>query len=457
MVMGTKVTCEQVLSQQTSSDDDLRDFFVNNAPNRNRMVNIPRRVGFDKVVLSVVLLSINWEVFDEALKLLGGHTKVTARDCRKKEKVLQICQNEEQRHWYSSIIVNMGSNTFTVRRCNLPGRRDICLLEAVINPIPDHEILGNIHNLTCKAEQERIRELMTRLEMVGIVVDQKQAYLHDVEINVNLFIMAASGGFEGAMEIFRPYRLFLSTNFRNSDFWENGEDNIFIYNLHGPKLKADNVNINKPYPTSFNTTSKTIDIKVYDKGYETIVKSKGKIDWISPITRIEFLIKGEKENRLYFRETNIFKLTQQDVVHAFQDLFRSFIRNPLKQYYTNINVVLEKYFEKINIHQYAWRKNLVIDIAKLIDQADGYFVCTYHDLSRYVSYIPAKSVKINRARITNSLKKEIIESGMMKMRIEDTDVVEELMTWLCKIPDDDTYQEVLYSVNLQEKNSHYDD
>ncbi len=336
----------------------------------------------------------------------------------------------------------------TVKKCNLPGRKDICILEVFIPPLKNHEILGNIHNMTCDMEQTHVLELICQIERYGIYLRKDKADIREAEINVNIYLTAHDHSFRDALEIIRPFRLCLP-RFKDDDRAEADSKNTVALG-HGFEWSTD-TDIRKRKKTSFTSSSRSIIIKVYDKSAEIISKSKGEITFISPITRIEFLIKDKNEIPIYLnKKENLFDMQQEDVEFAFHKLSNIFIKAPLDVYYKKMNKVIEEYFERIDVAMYAWRKNTVTELDNIIKKMDSFMIIPESELSRYVSYIPAKSIKKNRSRIVKSLIEEFHYRNASCVRITPTDTYNELMEWMCSLTGSDA-QNIMYVLEEKDK------
>ena len=435
------------LSQKLDGSNSLLGLMQMLDPDHSRSVDLPRQIGFDRIIIASEVMSISWDVFEKALaaETTGART-IYAYECRTQEKILAICKGEPQKRWYSSIQIRIASNTLSLRKCNLPNCRDICRFEICIPPIHGHEVLGNISNLSCEEEQSRVLSMMDAVERYGIHLNRKIADIKEVELNVNLYLTAYHYDFRDALEIIRPYRQCLD-GFTYSDYSQSVERKQVI---HGelPQTRypwSMHIDVPKQERTAFNATSSSRIIKVYDKSAETVAKADGALAFISPITRIEFVLKDAKEVPIYFnRKTNLFDMTQTDVEDAFHKLSARLIREPLNQFYRNWNQALEKYFERVDIRRYSWRKNLVMELDKMLKEEEGFLIITITELSRYVSLIPAPSVHKNRARITKSLQNEIRLHASC-IRVTETDVYEELMDWLCNLKGQEE-QNILYEL-----------
>ena len=433
-----------VLQPYLDDTNSLIDMYTMMDPKRNRIIDLPRRIGFDRVVVSLEVMGIDWDMFDMILEYEGKrkHKTLYATDCRNKEKILHVCDDMDKEHWYSSIRIVLGSNKFTLQKCNLPGRHDICRFEICIPPMPDHEILGNIHNLTCEQEQQRVRVMMDEIERYGIRLDKDVANIKEVEINVNICLSAFNMDFRDAVENIRQYRQCLK-GFADEDHSEpdKGKNQVFY---DPANLWSREVDIPARKETSFHSKSPTRIIKVYDKSAEVIEKSKGKLTFVSPITRIEFVLIDPSEIPVYFNgKNNLMHMTQDDIEDAFHSLADRLLKKPLDTYYRSVNNILEKYFGQIDIEGFAWRKNVVMDIERFLGKSNGFLIIPIEELSRYVSLIPAKSIKKNRARITKSLRAEFTPSSCI--RITKSDTYTELMNWLCTIKGEEP-QNIVYCI-----------
>ncbi len=418
-----------VFAERLTSDNSLVDLVILADPEHYRMVELPRKIGFDKVTVSLRVEHIDWEMLEVIETSEAGRARtLSLRSCRIEEKILSICSGEPPQHWYSEIRIQLASNIFTMRKCNLPGCRDICLFEICIPPIEGHECLGNINNLSCEQEQLRVQYMMDELERYGIYTDREFAELKNVEINVNLFLVEKNVDFRDAVEMLRPHRHGLR-NFTFSDYAAKSNDREYYISLDSYRYEL--LGIKERQKTSFNSTGKSLVVKIYDKSVETLDKSKGFIEWISPITRIEFSITSSNLIPYYFGKVNLFELVQEDVETAFHRLSDKFIRQPLIEFYRKINMGFEKYFENIDITEHAWRKNLVMELDNTIKRTDDFYILPYEDLKRLVSLIPAISIKKNRARIADSLKEEFLKRGATCIRIVDGWDIGYLLDWLC--------------------------
>ena len=436
-----------VLSEYLTKENSVIDFieFMDPEHESYRTVDIPRRVGFDRIKARMELLAINWAVIDEVIDREKKYEYKTLRlqECRDINKALYFCNEDDVRHRFSGITLILGDNTLHIQKCNIPDRRDICSFEIVIPWIEGHEILDNISNMTCEMEQDYVRLLIHQVASYGIYLDYDVAELKEVELNVNMYIFSEGNGFRDAIEMLRPFR-FCLPRFKDDDRGEasNEEEKFFFPSIDKVFLAG--------FPhrkkTSFTDSTASIKIKVYDKSSETITKSRGQILFMSPIARLEYVIEDKNEIPFYFNElTNLFEMTQDVIEEAFHKLTDKFVKTSLDKYYKRMNLVLEKYFAEIDINKYAWRKTTVAEIVSMLNRMDGYMIITKEELSRYVSYIKGKSVKKNRARITQSLIEEFKKTNEHCVRITETDTYNELINWLCSIKGNEE-QNIIYEV-----------
>lgn len=444
-----------ILAERMTKDNSTIELMELVDPEHTRAAELPRKIGFDRVVVSLEVTSIDWNMLDIVYASETGMPRsLSLFECRSQEKCLAICAAEDQQHWYSSIKVQVASNTFTMKKCNLPGCRDICLFEICIPPIEGHECLGNIHNLSCEQEKLRVREMMDELERYGIFCNRDYAVLKQAEINVNIFLVANNVGFKDAVEMLRPHRHGLD-RFHFSDYAAKLENNdreytIFKVDEAGrPWVKT--LGIKERSRTSFNSVGRSLVIKVYDKAAETIEKSGGFIEFVSPITRIEFFISAPNLIPYYFGQENLFEMTQDDIENAFHHLADKFIRRPLMEYYSKITYGFEKYFESIDINEFAWRKNVVMTMDNTIKKTDDFYIIPYEELVRYVGLIQAPSIKKNRARIAKELKEEFRKRNAQCIRITNEDIAKQLVDWLCTITGEEE-QNIIYRITDDEDN-----
>ena len=181
----------QVVAERLTDDNSLIEVMSLSDPEHFRTTELPRRIGFDKITVSLNIFQIDWDKLKEIeTSEVGFYRTLTLRSCRCKEKSLALCQIEPEERWYSEIRVQLGSNRFTLKKCNIPKRGDICLFEICVPPIRDHECLGNICNLTCEEEKAWVNHLMDILEKYGIFAERDYAILKKAEININLFLVA---------------------------------------------------------------------------------------------------------------------------------------------------------------------------------------------------------------------------------------------------------------------------
>lgn len=399
-------------------------------------VNVPRRVGFDRIVLTLSVESIEWGVLNKKLQdeKAYQHHSVSVNKTSDAEQALSICNGLEPLPWVSSVRVVIDTNVLSIRKCNIPGREDICLFEIHIKPLSGYEYLGNISNNTCEEEQNHVKELMYVIkEEYGIHFREGYSVLRDVEINVNMKINRKEEHFIGPIEILGPYQSALK-GFNVSRFGISGE-------IKFTKSESD---FNRDLPgvqyTSANATSATRIIKLYDKAYETQDninrKEERQINYIENLCRLEYeLIKKEEISVYFCGKTNLFDLTQEDVENAFRELTNELIKKPLDMYYHIYDKAIEDYFEQIDINKPGWRRDLIMDIAKALDKSRiGYYNITDEELRYNVSLIKAPSVKAHGARISASLKNEIkkLDGSFIRVTEGQKEYIP-LVNWLCGI------------------------
>lgn len=394
-------------------------------------VNIPLKIGFDKIKVSVHVVRVDWNTLDEMIsesKNLKSEIKVSY--VNEKEEALAICQDQNHEHLFKSIIIIRNNNKLSIRKCNIPNCRDICVLEVCIPPMNNHEVLGNINNLNAEDEKARVREIMHTMENYGIYLDPDSAIIKEAEININICYNGYEEQFERFSEVLRPFRIGLNGCFIFSDYSQPSTSDMITMSIGTKKGKTTiNSGIKKTDKTSFNAQSNSIKIKVYDKSREVIDKSKGAIASLTSIYRIEFAIMEPNEIPVYLSKNNLFDITQDNLESAFHKLAERFIKKPLETYYNGMNRLLEEYFGSINVKERDWRKKLIMTIDKILVSSDAFLIISIDELNRYVSYIPSKSIKKNRSSIVKSLISEFQNSSCV--RISETDICGELINMLC--------------------------
>ena len=391
-----------LLTEKMTDDNSIIDLWVTSDSGHNKVLDLPRRVGIDKIVVSCRVMSIDWNAMDMVLTSEHGFSAadrtLVVTDCRYPDRRLPVCDENDMDHRYSKIQVFLNQNhekdQFVFSKSNLSNEYIISLLKVFVPPLEGHEILDNVSNLGYEQEKVRILALMDELERYGIHLDRNVAYIRNVEINVNICIMDEHSDFRDSIEIIRPYRHGLK-GFTDSDYGDADENKILqIYGTNADKTKwIKKLGIPQRNKTSFNSISRSRIIKVYDKSaeiksktYKNRFKNDGIfVGFMSPITRLEFELKDRNEVRTFFDTDNFFELNQEAVEAAFHDLVSRYIKIPLDKYYRAWNRGLEQYFSKIDIHQYAWRKNTVIELDSQVSEADGFLIISFDDLIRYVS------------------------------------------------------------------------
>lgn len=434
-----------ILAERLTKNNSLLEEMFLVDPEHYCVMELPRKVGFDKVTVGLRVERVDWGVLEAIETSESGNTRtLSLRSCRNVDKILAICASEPEQHWYSEVRIQLASNVFTMKKCNLPNCRDICSFEICINPIEGHECLGNISNLSCEQEQLRVQHMMDELEIYGVYVDREYAELKKVELNVNLFLVEKHFDFRDAVELLRPHRHALS-NFVFSDYWEKKKDKEYTISISSYNIET--LGIKEIQRTSFNCIGRSLTIKVYDKSVETMEKSGGFIEWMSPITRVEFSITSPNEIPYYFGTTNLFDMVQENIERAFHRLANKFIRLPMLEYYRKVNIVFEKYFENVNVKEHAWRKNLLFELDSTIKRTDDFFVLPEEDLKRLVRLIPNVSEKTSRSRIVNSLKEEFRKATCI--RVSESWNIGYLLDWLCSCQGEEP-QSILYSIHNYE-------
>lgn len=435
------------LSEPLNSDNSIIDLMLLDPD--CHVVDVPRKVGFDRIKVSMRVLYVDFSVLNIVLSSESGLAEKTlsVTSCRDDAKILRVCEGEPEDNWYSSIRIRNGASSFNMRRCNIEGASDICIYEVCIPPLEGHEVLGNISNLSCTEMQDRVRYLMEDLERYGIYVDREIAILKSAELNINVYMTAQHHGFMDVIEILGPYRHGLE-KFGFSDFSEKEKDRKYgMWSNNAKQLWSLDTGVTKRRRTSSNSQIGSIKIKIYDKSRETEKKLYDKeleerkrnrvrdytrptaeLSVISPLTRIEFLIDAPNQVRNYFQKENLFDMTQQDILAVWTKLADKFIIKPLLIYYRKMDYAFEQYFKGIDIQKKGWRSRTVMDLDRIIKEMDDYFIITQEALGRYVSCIPGKTIKTNKAKIVKSLCEEFKNAACIL--ITEEDVVDIITKWL---------------------------
>ncbi|NLB79361.1 MAG: hypothetical protein GX796_11150 [Clostridiaceae bacterium] len=398
-------------------------------------VNIPRRVGFDRIVLSLSVESIDWGVLNKKLQdeKTYQHRSVSVNNTSDAEQALSICNGSDPLPWVSSVRVTINTNVLSIRKCNIPGREDICLFEIHIKPITGYEYLGNISNNTCEEEKNLVKELMMVIKgEYGICFREGYSVLREAEININMKINREEEHLIGPLEILGPYQSTIK-GFYVSRFGIPEENKPTI-------SESDLCDLPGVQVTSAKAESATRIIKLYDKAYETQskidIKEKRQITYIENLCRLEYVIKKKEEIEVYFRgKTNLFDLTQEDVEYAYRKLTKELMKKPLDEYYHKYDKAIEDCFEHIDIIKMGWRNDLIWKIVKALNKKNvNYYNVTDEELRFWVSLIKAPSVKAHGARISSSIKKEIdkLDGCFIRVTKGEKEYIP-LINWLCGI------------------------
>lgn len=167
---------------------------------------------------------------------------------------------------------------------------------------------------------------------------------------------------------------------------------------------------------SFECTSPTRKLKVYDKKQETKSEKAGFIiKSMDDVNRIEYEISPTKEIKTYFGKTNLFEISQEDLEMAYHKLTEKLIKSPIEAYEKAITIMLEYFFEHIKGGKRHWIKNTVLTMVRVAEKDGIHIELSEEDLKRYTDLIPAEVVKTNRKYAFESLKKEL-------RKVEDTGI-----------------------------------
>ena len=457
---------------------------------KGMVVDVPRRVGFDRIVVGVKVYKIDWDTLKERVRKEKQYAEekmktVTLWPVNDEDLILSVCQGEPRICWYSSIQIRIGADTFLLRKCNISGRSDISKLEVHVKAPNGHECLGNIRNYTCEHEQERVRNLYNTLErQYGIYLDNS-ATLKEAEINVNVVLNKdrhCGNEFEFAARLLKNYQLYLD-GFTHDTYTENKDIDIkpkrlnleFInpntnnnqillgYYANSKMVISDlenNLMLKQPYRyscfiefsnkirgkklTSIDSTSPTRDVNIYDKSFETEMKSNRNIRLLDRICRVEYTIRREKEIKSYFGKTDLFILTQHDVERAFHKLSEKLIKGPIDMYYRKVNKEIEGLFER-RITKDNWRSQLVYEIVNIISRQNGiHYILTEEELDIYVRLLEGRSVKKNATRIKKSLIEQIDKIGSELIVVEEERISDCLLNWLINVAGDE--EQMIYYI-----------
>jgi hypothetical protein len=196
--------------------------------------------------------------------------------------------------------------------------------------------------------------------------------------------------------------------------------------------------------TSFNAVSATRIIKVYDKSFETkreyhkSARRRGESTQLEleNLTRIEFVLYRD-EIPAWFKTNNLFQITQETLNDVFHGLVKNFIRTPLDEYYREIDIVVEKYFEAIDVSVRGWRQIFTKDLLSALKNSPSYSIREC-DLPGLVKLINAKSFKDRMPKIIKSIRDEILslpETAGITITNEREYIV--LTNWLMTISDEE--------------------
>lgn len=401
-----------------------------------KRVNVPRRVGFDRIKIGLSVKSIDWDMLYNRSQVEKNfkHKSVSVNETVKGEQALNICNGLDPLPWVSSIRVTINSSVLTIRKCNIPSRNDICNFEIYIKPFQGHEILGNLSNNSCEEEQSYVKELMQVVaKEYGIHFEEGYSVLREVEINVTMKINRKEDGLIGPVEILGPVLTMLE-NFTSSRYGVPGKNrilnrgNLFVHDLPGVQ------------DTSINAVSSTRKVKLYDKTFETKESNNSKknkqITFMENLCRLEYIISKREEIAVYFRgKTNLFDMTQDDLNYAFRKLTRVLLKEPLEEYYRDFDNAVEEYFKRINIHNRKWRLELIRDLLLAVHNSRvGYYNMTEEELRHYVTVMNAASVTAHGARIASGIKNEIqkLDGRAIKVTKGKKEYIP-LINWLCNI------------------------
>lgn len=392
---------DDLISNYGKFYDELDDSLCNT-------VNVPLRIGIDRMVIRCDVISVDWNLLESVNKDEIKKKLVSLTECRSKGKRLLVCEKEPFKHWYSAIRVSLPQASFSLRKCNIPGCNDISVLEILVPPIKDHEILDNVRNQNYSEERNRILYLMDCLEEFGIVCDRNVANVLEIELNVTFSYAKGiyNNHFQDIVDLLRPFRICLK-GFTDADYAEHKMQDCRLYTIDHKMSAAGNTP--RKAKSSFYAVSASRIVKIYDKTEEIEVKSKGKIGILDILTRLEFILTDQNEIPIWFDNKNFFEMSQKDIDTAFHGMMDKYMVKPLREYYRKITKILEQNFASINVHERAWRKKIIMRIDALISSSDGYMIFSDHDIEHLVSLINAPSVYKNKGRIAKSLIKEINE------------------------------------------------
>lgn len=417
-----------------NEDYDLVDNFINinNDNYKVKLVNVPRRIGFDRIIVRCRLINVDWAVFEKRKDRCRFYTADSV------DKALTICQSLNKPQWYKQIEIYVtANNVFKIKKCNLPNQTDICSFEIVVSPIKGHEKLGNITNMNCYEEQNRVRALFDKIADYGFYLDKDYAIISSVELNVNLLFnskLRVNDRHNTVIDLLRSFVNYLD-KYKDIDFFEPDSKSARMIE----KISIES-QIYHPLDSGFKdrrdtgfreiSKNKTVDISVYDKGIEVINKSDGVISEMSPLIRIEFLIRRQDKILTCFkRKNNLFELDQDDIEYAFHMLVRNLMFENYVKYRSDIYKSFESTFEGLDINTRRWRKKLVNQMDHAVEKHRGSVLITKDFLRQCVGLMHAKSIPKKGSEVNKSLIKEFNEYAQ-NIIVSDVDYIDELFVYL---------------------------
>lgn len=360
---------------------------------------LTEQVGFDVIKLNTQISYIDWDIFTKAA---SNNNYVSTSIAAKSDELLPLPNNT----LYKNITISMPECKATLRLALHPssgaGAHSLNSLELHVRPSCDY--IGNLMNYTVSEALENALYVIQYIaNNYGITINTRELAIYSAEINLNI---VSNYDFSEIMRLLYVYRCSSTPDLTHS------------------KYTQTNSITNETLPLEILSQNNHMRFKIYDKSLETIANSKDNISALSEkIIRVEFTLKTTKQVSHYFKDRNLVSLSQDELEQVFLQLVDKYYIQPLRKYESVRTRILEDYFSTIDINNKNWKNHLSQFLLSHEIINDGeYLLIDYLELDYYVQLIPAKSVKKNHKRITQSIISNLIRETKQLMSPMNRDI-----------------------------------
>lgn len=328
------------------------------------------RVGLDQCAFSLRVEEVNEELLEKAKENKKAKFHYISDNDPDAENTSLILPGVKKKYSNITLLtgtysrINIQKNNFNYakgnKKDNIRGgmKSDSVLLHIYVEPVAEHEILGNFRNYSHSEMLKKIYEAMDIAEDYGVKFDREMITLNYIELNSTFHI---GYPFEYLEEPLKYFFTRLSKNrYTCAEYIK--QDNKKYGNKTARSLSVQGM-------SAYNAS---MSVKIYDKAYETKKSAMATIDGIKDIVfdlkdlsfvRVEYSIKKTKILNDNFGTINFLELDDTKLQKVFVSLTEKYFKKPYKDYVEEAKIILKDIVKDIVPRKNSqWKIQLLKDI-----------------------------------------------------------------------------------------------